>query len=69
MPRINTMNVINSTRGTINRYYDANLRDLLTIRDNAKGEYDLIYDGFVFGYAQGMKAAKAEMRKGGGLSA
>lgn len=67
MPRINTMNVINSTRKTINRYYDASLRDLFTIRDNSKEEYDLIYNAFVFGYAQGRKAAKAEMRKGGGM--
>ena len=34
------------------------------ILDNSTGPWDLIYNGFAIGYIQGMKAAKAEIKKG-----
>ena len=59
----NTMNVIQNTE--INTYYDASVLNLQEIKRNSKGIFDLIYNSFIFGYAQGMKAAKAEIQRGG----
>lgn len=59
----NVKNVIKSVRGTINPYYDMgyeNVREIYRINSNV---CDMICDAFAFGYAQGIKAAKAEMRK------
>lgn len=58
-----TMDVINKTRGTIVPQYDAGYQNVLGIRNNSRCEFDLICNGFVFGYAQGMKAAKAQMKR------
>lgn len=59
----NVKNVIKSVRGTINPYYDMgyeNVREIYRINSNV---CDMICDAFAFGYAQGIKAAKAETRK------
>ena len=39
-----------------------NLNDIIQASNNP---CDLVCNGFRFGYMQGMKAAKAEMKKGG----
>lgn len=58
----NTMNVIQNTE--INTYYDASVLNFQEIKRNSKGIFDLIHNSFTFGYAQGMKAAKAEIQRG-----
>ena len=59
----NTMEVIKKVRGTINPYYDMSCANLNDIYANNKSLFDMLCDAFNFGYAQGTKAAKAEMRK------
>lgn len=63
MSRIDTMKLIQKTSGVINKYYDARIQNFLDIRDNSTGTYDLIRNGFIFGYAQGMKAAEAARKE------
>lgn len=61
----NTMRLINSSIGKINNNYDMTVQNVRDIEDATNETYDLITYGFCFGYIQGMKAAKAEMKKGG----
>ncbi|MCI9312535.1 MAG: hypothetical protein HFE68_04135 [Erysipelotrichaceae bacterium] len=62
MPRINMNNAINSTIGKIDSRYDLSYGDVLELmEDNDK--YNIVNNSFRFGYIQGMKAAKAEMKK------
>ena len=64
MARINVLKVLSETKGTINRYYDATIDDIRAIkRKNDADLFGSMCDSFVFGYAQGMKAAKTEMKK------
>lgn len=51
--------------GKINPRYDMQIKEIDEICKNSENPIDMIYDGFRFGYLQGMKAAKAEMKKGG----
>lgn len=60
----NTMKLVNSSLKVINDNYDLyveNIKDIYVASDNV---FDLICNGFRFGYMQGMKVAKAELRKG-----
>lgn len=41
------------------------MSDFNEILNNSAGYFSSISNGFVLGYAQGMKAAKAELKKGG----
>ena len=59
----NTMKVIEETHGRINPRYDMCHQNILDIANHKSNKYEAIVDSFVFGYAQGMKAAKAEMKK------
>lgn len=64
MARIkNTMEIIRGMRGKINARYDVDSTNFDDILDNSNHPIDLIRNGFALGYAQGMKAARAEMRK------
>lgn len=54
----NIMNQIHETVGKINPIYDMEVKDFEEIKKYSKTTYDLIYNGFRFGYSQGMKAAK-----------
>ena len=59
-------NVINKARamaGKINPYYTMRLNNIEEIYKNSDDHIDMIYNSFCFGYMQGMKAAKAEMKK------
>ena len=49
----------------LNKYYSITLSQLQEIRECARGYFGAIGDSFTFGYLQGMKAAKAEMKKKG----
>ena len=64
MPRLNVMKVIEENKRKINTRYDLNVLGVNEILNNSTNSLDLIYNGFVFGYIQGIKASKAEMRKG-----
>lgn len=59
----NTMQVINKTIGKIDLRYDMTVGNIRDIRDASNGVFDMICNGFRLGYVQGMKAAKAEMKK------
>lgn len=61
----NTMKLIEESIGRINARYDMRVRDVLDIKENSNDPFELICNSFRFGYTQGAKAAKAEMRKGG----
>lgn len=64
----NTMNLIRKTVGNVNILYDMTPRNIIDILNSSDDSWDLVCNGFYFGYTQGMKAAKAEMRKGGELN-
>lgn len=61
----NTMQLVKKSIGHINAKYDIGIKNIIDIRKESKDCYDLICNGFIFGYMQGMKAAKAEMKKSG----
>lgn len=65
MAKINVMNVIEESLGKINPYYDLKVIDAIVISEFSYNKADSALKGFRFGYIQGMKAAKAEMRKAG----
>lgn len=56
----NTMGLIRISRGKINTQFDMAVNNINDIRDNSNDDFDLIRNGFLFGYIQGMKAAKVE---------
>lgn len=58
----NTMKLIKQSVGFINGKYDMCVENMDDIRRESNDSYDLICNGFRFGYMQGMKAAKAEMK-------
>ena len=62
----NTMQLINGSVGKIDVRYDLYAENITDIYDASRNDFDLICNGFRFGYLQGMKAAKAEMKKAGG---
>ena len=57
----NTMQLINKSIGKIHPNYDMRASNLQDILAESRDPYDLIVNGFRFGYIQGIKAAKAEM--------
>lgn len=59
---INVKKTIEKTIGEINPYYDMAYRDIFALDEMSEGRIDLIGNSFRFGYAQGMKAARAEMK-------
>ena len=62
----NIMEKIRMTKAEIyNGRYDLRLSDVLEIFDNSPDKFDLITNGYAFGYFQGIRAAKAEMKKKG----
>ena len=63
------MEKIESTRSKVNPYYDMRVKDLQEIYENSQSVFDCIANGFRFGYLQGVKAAKAEIRKYGDANA
>ena len=44
--------------------YDMGVCNVKDIKEGSKDMFDMIVNGFRFGYMQGMKAARAEMKKG-----
>ena len=68
MARINLKRAIDEGRKIINPRYDMSFEQL-KILEKTSDIKDLIYDAISFGYLQGTKAAKEEMRKGGATHA
>lgn len=69
MPVKNVIEKSKSMIGKINPYYDmytSNMQEMYSVY--AHRPYDLMVCSFRFGYLQGMKAAKAEMKRGGELN-
>lgn len=65
----NAIKVIKESIGHINPKYDISYQNVDDIYNNHKHDkIGLIIDGFRFGYIQGMKAVKAEIRKGGAVN-
>lgn len=63
------MGRVRDTIGLIRQYekygnekYDISANNINDIRENSENSLESIVNGYKFGYMQGMKAAKAEMR-------
>lgn len=60
----NTMKLIDSYLKQTNVNYALYANNIIDIYEASNTSCELIYNGFKFGYMQGMKAAKAELGKG-----
>ena len=66
MARIkNVLEKAENMTGKINTYYDISGLQIAEIYNGSRNWYQAISNGFKIGYLQGMKAAKAEVKKGG----
>ena len=63
MSRLNMQKAIKEARIIKNPRYDMSALQMLELA--RKDTLDAVSDAFNFGYIQGIKAAKAEMKKGG----
>lgn len=61
----NVVEKAKAMHGKINPYYDLRASEIAEIYQNSADAYDMICTGFLFGYMQGAKSAKAKMQKGG----
>ena len=59
---VNTFSLIEQAKSNINSRYDIWTRNVEDIANTSTNTYELIVNGFRFGYMQGMKAAQAERR-------
>ena len=59
----NTMNLARKARSVINPKFDIYASNADDIYRESDSVFDMIINGFNFGYMQGMKAARAEMKK------
>lgn len=58
----NAMKVVESALGKVNPKYDLTQKNWVDIVEFSKDPVEAVQNGFLFGYMQGMKAAKAERR-------
>lgn len=63
MKRKNVVEKADSILETLNPKYDMTCQDMREIQNTYSGSYDAIYCSFRFGYLQGMKAARSEMKR------
>lgn len=64
MANLDVIKLIEKARDLINTRYDMEVRDIKAILANRHSEpIGVAIDSFAFGYIQGVKAAKAEMKK------
>lgn len=61
----NTMNLARKANSVIDAKYDIFANNINDIYQESDSVWDMIVNGFLSGYMQGVKAAKAEMKKGG----
>lgn len=62
----NTMKLTRQANGHIKPNYDIFTNNIDDIYRESNDIFDMIINGFRFGYMQGIKAAKAEMKGGAG---
>lgn len=55
---VNALKLIEITKGNINSNYVMSIDNIFDIKNSSKDIYSIIYNAFVFGYAQGTKAQK-----------
>lgn len=55
--------------GKINPYYALKTDEALELCKDSGDEFHMVVNSFRYGYLQGMKAAKAELEKGGAVNA
>ena len=60
---VNTFQLIEQAKGNINSRYDLCLKNAVDIEKASANSYEMIANGFRFGYMQGLKAAQAKRRK------
>ena len=65
MPERNIMKIIKNTKKR--KGYDMYLHEACLLLDNANSNINAVCNSFTFGYAQGMKAARAEIKSKGVL--
>jgi hypothetical protein len=65
MPIKNAVQKANLMIGQINPHYDMTVNNVKEIHEVYGGSFETICCSFRLGYLQGMKAAKAEMKRGG----
>lgn len=64
----NTMKLVEKSIGCIDAKYDMSIANILDIQKSSMCTYDLIVNGFRFGYMQGLKASESKMQKGGAMN-
>ena len=64
MERINIEKIVEEGQKIVNEMYDLKIHQMREL-GNIPDKVDFVYTSFLFGYLQGTKATRAEMRKGG----
>lgn len=64
MARLDVLKTIEKTRGHVAGRYDVYPQDIMKVMEKYVHPYSIATAAFTLGYAQGVKAAKAELRKG-----
>ena len=59
----NIMEKINEITEDINNNYDMSLANMNEIYENSRESFDLISNGFKFGYLQGIKSERARQKR------
>lgn len=60
---INTMKTISNFKGKINTRYEMCVSDMCAIQEASNELFDVMYNAFIFGYAQGSKATRKELAR------
>lgn len=68
MARKSVIEKAESMIGKINPHYTLKSDELEELHNGSKSWFHVIANSFRYGYMQGMKAAKAEMKKGGAVN-
>lgn len=58
-----TMYVVENTKGKVDDNYSMYLTNIIHIKESSRDVYDAIANAFYFGYAQGTKATKVELKR------
>ena len=61
----NVVEKAEAAKRKINRRYDITIGNMIEIGEKSDDIFSVISNSFAFGYMQGLKAAKAEVKKGG----
>lgn len=59
----NALKTIENIKGKINPRYDMTVHHIQVITGNSSNVFELAYNSFTFGYAQGIRTAKAAQRE------